>query len=117
MPTPPVEHRFKPGVSGNPKGKPKGTRDTKTIINAFFKAKEEMRDPTTGKLKKLSVKQRLILAQISQALKGNTKAFNALMDRVDGKVAQPLQHSGTDGAPLTPTVIQVVGVDGDAQPE
>jgi len=31
-PQPPIEHRFKPGQSGNPNGRPKGTKNLATII-------------------------------------------------------------------------------------
>ncbi len=37
---PPREHRFKPGQSGNPKGRPKGARGMKTIMNEKLKKKQ-----------------------------------------------------------------------------
>lgn len=37
---PPVEHQFKPGQSGNPKGKPKGTKHISTWIQEMLNDEE-----------------------------------------------------------------------------
>lgn len=42
----------------------------------------------------------LIKSMLRQAKKGNVMAFNALLDRAQGKPAQAVEMSGKDGAPI-----------------
>ena len=37
---PPVEHRFKPGTSGNPRGRPRGSRNRSTLYRELARALE-----------------------------------------------------------------------------
>ena len=110
---------FKPGQSGNPAGRPKGLRNFSTIIRKALNEKIEIPVEGGGK-KKIRLDQAMVIAQIKTALKGNTKAFNAIIDRVDGKVAEKHELTGKDGQPLPaalpPLQVVVQGVPGGEEP-
>ena len=109
-PITPPERLWKPGQSGNPKGRPKGIKDIRTQIREILKRKMEVTDPIDKKTKKMTIGQQIVTAQVGQALKGNTKAFNALVDRLEGKVTQPLEHLGKDGESLIPPQVNLIGI-------
>jgi hypothetical protein len=69
---PPREHRFKPGQSGNPKGRPKGTKNTATVLREILDRKVEMR--IGGILRKVSLREAMLMRFAEAALKGDTKA-------------------------------------------
>ena len=73
---PPEETRFKPGRSGNPKGRPKGTKNLKADLIEELDERILVRE---GEKTKLVSKQRAaIKALVVQALRGNVRA-NALL--------------------------------------
>ena len=76
---------FKKGQSGNPSGRTKGTVDPVAELNRQLKAKPQ----------RLAA---IIDALITEAESGNIKAIEVILDRLNGKVAQPL--SNPDGTPL-----------------
>jgi Family of unknown function (DUF5681) len=43
---PPIEHRFKPGQSGNPRGRPKGKKNEATILHELLNRKITVRGHT-----------------------------------------------------------------------
>lgn len=96
---------IQPGEVRNPHGRGKGRLNTATIIRKFLTAKEKITHPITKKVANLSQLEIMILAQVEQARNGNTTAFNALLDRVDGKPTQPL--AGDPENPLIPKETQV----------
>jgi hypothetical protein len=60
-------------------------------------------------LKRVEGEQRLdLIAErvVAQALDGDDKAYKEVGDRLDGKAAQALEHSGPDGEPLVVTWLQ-----------
>lgn len=89
-------HRFKPGQSGNPKGRPKGSSITPRLKRIVEENDGEIADA-------------LVKSAIKNALKGDFRFWNAIMERVEGKVADRIQHSGDDGGPIQINVIR--GVD------
>ncbi len=93
---PPPEHRFKPGQSGNPGGRPK----TKLITQAYRELLEQL-DPKERK----TLAQRLARKAVQQALKGNLAALKEITDRTEGKSVQPLSHSGLGSEPVAINVI------------
>ncbi|MDE2184833.1 MAG: hypothetical protein KGJ78_17610 [Alphaproteobacteria bacterium] len=74
---PPVATRFKPGVSGNPKGKPKGAKTLKSVVIKTAKSKIVLKEGgTTTKLSKLEATVAILTMN---ALKGNAKSMSLLL--------------------------------------
>ena len=69
---PPVTGQFKPGQSGNPKGRPKGRKSTETIISEVLSKKITILEG--GKKKKISQIEALFRRVINDGLKGDAKA-------------------------------------------
>tara|TARA_Y100001970_G_scaffold259745_1_gene341068 strand:- start:1013 stop:1351 length:339 start_codon:yes stop_codon:yes gene_type:complete len=79
------KHQFKKGQSGNPNGRPKGTPNWKKLYLDLLMLESEVMNPLTGKAEKLNQFQRVALAQIREALKGNVTAQKEVMERFMGK--------------------------------
>lgn len=75
---PPKASRFKPGQSGNPKGRAKGAVNTKTFLEQELNRKQRV--TVDGKVRYLTNRQITILAQLSKARKGDPKAFRLVME-------------------------------------
>jgi len=74
---PPRASRFRPGQSGNPAGRPKGTRNFKTDLKATLETLVKVtRD---GKARKISTQEAMLLRLREQALSGNSRALDRLI--------------------------------------
>ncbi len=70
---PPMKRRFKPGESGNPKGRPKGSKNRKTIVRAIM---NEMHAVTEdGRRQPRSTLELMLIAFRNRAVEGNARAF------------------------------------------
>ena len=114
-PVPPVEHQFKPGVSGNPAGKPKGPNIT-TLYKKVLGMKIKAVDPETGETRVMTLAEVAVIATVKQATLGSIKSMKEITDRTEGKVPDKFEHTGAEGAPLAPLQIMVRGVDGGEKP-
>ena len=77
---PPKASQFKPGQSGNPKGRPKGAKNLKTELQEELA--ERIRIKEGGRQKTVS-KQRAILKSLAaKAAQGDTRASNILLNLV-----------------------------------
>lgn len=85
---------FKKGQSGNPNGRPKGRKNRSTVIRHWLEAIDKGRNPISGDTEKMSVEDRMTLAMIAKALKGDTSAYKALMDSAYGHPKQEVEQSG-----------------------
>jgi hypothetical protein len=84
---PPKEHRFQPGESGNPKGRPTGSKNTSTLLRKILDRKIEVRTGAT--VRKVSVREAILIRFAESALKGDTKSAHFLLQRYDvAKTAQ-----------------------------
>jgi hypothetical protein len=86
-------HRFKPGKSGNPSGRPK----SKTITAAYRKLLEglvpkDRRGRTWAEL--------IAAAQVRIAALGNVRAAREIADRTEGRPSQRLELTGDAGGPI-----------------
>ena len=76
---PPAKHRFKPGQSGNPKGRPKGSKNEWTIINKLLNRKIDIRE--NGRLRKITVLEGILTRFADDALRGKDKSAAFLLNR------------------------------------
>ena len=75
---PPKHSRFKPGQSGNLKGKPKGARSLKSLIRRALEEKVAVK--TNGKRDKATKREVIATQIVNQAVRGDTKATKFVMD-------------------------------------
>lgn len=77
---PPKEHRFKSGQSGNPKGRPKGSKNEATIFREIVEMEVPMR--VSGKTRKVPYVRAMWMKVADEALKGNAKAIALIVSRI-----------------------------------
>ena len=93
---PPTSTQFKPGQSGNPKGRPKGTKNLRTDLG------EELQEKITvtegGQQLVISKQRAMVKSLMAKSIKGETAAARALINLIVGlemadatdKQAEPL---------------------------
>ena len=103
---------FRKAQSGNPKGRPKGTRNRSTIVQQWLESSEVIINPLTGKNQRLQQSDIITLALIKKARKGDVQAFKELMDSGYGKTLTSVDVT-TQGEKLNPipAINWVKGVD------
>jgi Family of unknown function (DUF5681) len=74
---PPVASRFKPGKSGNPKGRRKGIKNLKTLIKDAMTASIPIQEGE--KTRRVTRLEGVVLRQIQSALRGNDKSAMAVV--------------------------------------
>jgi hypothetical protein len=77
---PPQAHRFRKGVSGNPKGRPGGTRNLKTDLLEELAERILVKEGETAL--KISKQRALIKTLAAKALKGDTRAATLVLTMV-----------------------------------
>ncbi len=82
---PPEEHQFKPGESGNPKGRPKGSLNLKTILKKLLAEQDvdgQWANPIAKKL-------------LQKAFNDDDyRAIVEIIDRIEGKAKEHRQNTG-----------------------
>jgi hypothetical protein len=91
---PPKSTQFKPGKSGNPKGRPTGSRNLATDFADELSQKITVREG--GQTQKLTKQRALIKSLMAKALSGDTKASSAVL----GLYARVLGDVEQDNGPL-----------------
>jgi hypothetical protein len=87
---PPRQHQFQPGQSGNPKGRPKGSKNESTILREILQHKISIRGPN-GRVRKISVMEGIHRKVADDALKGDIKSAAFLFNRYAALVSGELQ--------------------------
>lgn len=82
---PPKEFQYKPGQSGWLKGRPKGRKNTDTLVRSIMDSKIAMR--IGGKERKISIREAILTRFAEAALKGNPKPAAFLFQRYDASSA------------------------------
>ena len=84
-------NRFKKGESGNPNGRPKGSKNRKTIAREWLAFLQEETNLISGQIETLSMEDIITLSTIFKAKQGDVSAYKALMDSAYGAVKQNIE--------------------------
>ncbi|GAA0399292.1 hypothetical protein GCM10009093_27290 [Brevundimonas terrae] len=90
---PPKAHQFTKGHSGNPKGRPKGSRNISTLLREELDRKVSV--TVDGLTKTMSKRQVAVRQQVDKAVKGCPKAFHTLLKIEADGAHSPLEESKT----------------------
>src|SRR5205085_3084803 len=85
--SPPESTRFKPGQSGNPKGRPKGSRNLATDLAAELGEQITVRE--SGRARRISKQRALIKSLMVTALGGDVRATTALLALYARVITEP----------------------------
>ena len=94
---------WKKGESGNPKGRPKGSKNRSTIAKKWLQVLQETKNPLTLESEELSQEDVITLALLKKAAKGDVNAYKALMDSGYGSPVQQVEQTILE-QPLFPDV-------------
>src|SRR5689334_5802937 len=86
---PPRDHQFKPGQSGNPKGRPRGAKNESTILREILAQKIAHR--SGDRLRKITILEGILLRITDDSLRGNIKSATFLLNRYAALVSGELQ--------------------------
>ena len=81
---PPSHSRFKPGQSGNPGGRKKGSRNMKSVLEDVMLEEIEMTE--NGRKRTVSLLEALIKRAVQEGLRGDLRAIKDLLDRYERHV-------------------------------
>ena len=77
---PPTHSRFRLGQSGNPRGRPKGSKNIRKAVEQIFTTKLTVREG--GVVRRITKTEAVLLTQLSQALKGSQRAAQSVVAMV-----------------------------------
>ena len=86
---------WKKGQSGNPNGRPKGSKNRSTIARHWLNVNQNWNNPITGQEEKMSQEDAITLALIKKARDGDVNAYKALMDSGYGSPLQQIEQNQT----------------------
>lgn len=89
---PPRSSQFRPGVSGNPNGRPKGTRNLATDLAAELGEQIAVRE--NGRLRQISKQRALIKSLMAKALEGDVRASAAVLALYARVISEPPEDEG-----------------------
>jgi len=81
------------GESGNPAGRPKGTKNRSTIARQWLEVNQSLKNPLTGEQETMSQEDLMTLALIKKARDGDVNAYKALMDSGYGAPLQQIEQN------------------------
>ena len=87
---------YKKGQSGNPAGRPKGSKNRSTIIKEILSLMVQVKDHNGDEVWQ-SNEYRMVQAMVNKAIeKGDVAAFNALYDNLYGKLKDTVDMNTTE---------------------
>lgn len=92
---PPIHTRFKPGQSGNPKGRPRGSRNTSTIVSEVLDRKIPVK--SAGRQTKMDIREAMITRAVEAGLQGNLKAMEFVLKHDERTKPANLMQPDGDG--------------------
>jgi len=100
---PPKDSRFKPGRSGNPRGRPKGSKNLFTLIHEELDRLIAVRED--GRSRKVPAREALAKRLVHKGLSGHDRSMEALLkldgNRADHGAVAPAEAADGGAEPLT----------------
>ena len=94
---------YKKGQSGNPKGRPKGSKNRSTIAKKWLQVEQDLKNPLTSQTETMSQEDLMTLALIKKAMDGDVQAYQKLLDSAYGAPVQQIEQTNIE-QPLFPDV-------------
>jgi hypothetical protein len=76
---PPQRSRFPKGQSGNPKGRPRGSRSSATLLKEILSERVEVRE--NGRIRTVTKKELILRYAVNKAATGDSRARDFLLNR------------------------------------
>jgi hypothetical protein len=91
---PPARNQFQKGQSGNPKGRPKGCKNLRTLFEEELSSQVSFRE--NGKAKKAAKRQLIAKRTVNKAVEGDPKATDVIL-KLEGLLHAGSRFSGALG--------------------
>ena len=98
-----LKPNWEKGESGNPNGRPKGSKNRSTIAKYWLEVNQNLKNPLTSEMETMSQEDLMTLALIKKAREGDVAAYKALMDSGYGQPLQQIEQTNIE-QPLFPDV-------------
>lgn len=89
-------YEFKKGQSGNPKGRPVGSKNRSTIVKKWLETVQKSKNPISGEIEDLSQEDMITLAILKKARTGDVRAYKELMDSLYGSAKETIDLNTND---------------------
>ena len=87
---------YKKGQSGNPKGRPKGSKNRSTVAKRWLQVEQDLKNPLTSEIETMSQEDLMTLALIKKAREGDTQAYQKLLDSAYGAPVQQVEQTNIE---------------------
>jgi hypothetical protein len=87
---PPVGTRFRPGQSGNPRGRPKGARNLSTVVAAALSERVAVNE--NGRRRRITKLEAAVKQLVNRAASGEARATQLLLALVQANETRPAQQ-------------------------
>lgn len=101
---PPLGSRFRHGVSGNPKGRPRGIRNFQTELSEELRTKVTVHE--NGRRKKITKRQAIAKQLVNKAASGDLKAIPTLFSQSRELIAEQEQLAAVFDTPDDKAVLE-----------
>ena len=90
---PPMMTRFRPGKSGNPRGRPKGARNLSTIVAAALSERVAINE--NGRRRRITKLEAAVKQLVNRAASGEARATQLLLALVQANEARPARQDAS----------------------
>ena len=99
---PPLATRFRPGTSGNPRGRPKGARNLATVVASTLAERVVVTE--NGCRKRITKLEAAVKQLVNRAASGEARAMSLLLALIQASDAKPLQ-TGSGAQPADDALV------------
>ena len=91
---PPKSGRFKKGVSGNPGGRPRGTRNMRSVFRDVMRQKISVTE--NGRTRKVPALEVMLRRLANEAMRSDPRALRLILPMIERYADAPEAQTGTD---------------------